>query len=215
MLAVDRVRYAWPGIPAYDFTLTIARGEVVTLLGPSGSGKSTLIDLICGFLRPLSGEISWDGASILGLPPARRPVSALFQSSELFEHLDAGTNIALGLDPRGRPGPAERSRVGAMLTEVGLPGLERRMPPQLSGGQRQRVALARTLIRDKPVMLLDEPFGALDTATRDEVATLVRRLTAERELATLVVTHDPADTERLGGRPAVLCEGRIEKRPAG
>ncbi len=215
VLAVERVRFAWPGIPAYDFTLRVARGEIVTLSGASGSGKSTLIDLICGFLRPLSGEIAWDGVSILGLPPAQRPVSALFQTGELFEHLDVGTNIVLGLDPRGRPGPAERGRVTAMLAEIGLAGFERRLPAQLSGGQRRRVALARTLIRERPVMLLDEPFGALDTGTRDEVAALVRRLTAERRLASLIVSHDPADTERLGGRSAVLREGRIEERPAG
>ncbi len=215
MLAIERLRYAWPGLPVYEFTLSIGRGEVVTLSGASGSGKSTLIDLICGFLVPLSGEITWDGASILGLPPARRPVSALFQTGDLFEHLDVGMNIALGLDPRGRPSPAERDRVRAVLAEIDLSGLESRLPTQLSGGQRQRVALARSLVRDKPVMLLDEPFGALDIETRDEMAALVRRLTAERGLATLVVSHDPADAARLGSRVVVLRDGRLLERVPG
>jgi thiamine transport system ATP-binding protein len=209
MLRVERIRFAWPGVPAYEFTISIARGEIVTLSGVSGSGKSTLIDLICGFLQPLSGEIAWDGTSILTLPPAKRPISALFQTGDLFDHLDVETNIALGLNPRGRPSPAERTRVHDVLAEIDLPGLERRLPAQLSGGQRQRVALARSLVRDKPVMLLDEPFSALDAATRDEMAALVRRLTAERRLATLVVSHDPGDAARLGSRAMELRAGRI------
>jgi len=207
MLSVDNLRFAWPGGPEFDFSLTLERGEIVTLSGPSGSGKSTLVDLICGFLAPLSGDIRWDGRSILPLTPADRPVSALFQSGDLFDHLDVEMNIVLGLDPRGRPSPAQRARVGAVLEEIGLPGFERRLPGQLSGGQRQRVALARDLLRDKPLMLLDEPFSALDPDRRDEMADLVRRLTRERGLATLVVSHDPADAGRLASRAIALRDG--------
>jgi thiamine transport system ATP-binding protein len=177
MLSVEALRFAYPGGPEFRFDMTLARGEIVTLSGPSGSGKSTLVDLICGFLEPLSGDIRWNGESILRLAPANRPVSALFQTGDLFDHLDAGTNIALGLDPRGRPTPTQRARIHEVLAEIGLPGFERRMPTQLSGGQRQRVALARSLLRDKPMMVLDEPFSALDTETRDEMAALVLRLT--------------------------------------
>jgi thiamine transport system ATP-binding protein len=137
MLSVENLHFAWPGGPEFTFSLTLARGEIVTLSGPSGSGKSTLIDLICGFLRPLSGDILWDGRSILDLAPANRPVSALFQSGDLFDHLDVEMNIILGLDPRGRPTPAQRRQVQAVLEEIGLPGFERRLPGQLSGGQRQ------------------------------------------------------------------------------
>ncbi len=148
MLAVEGVRFGYPGGPEFAFTLSIGRGEVVTLSGASGSGKSTLVDLVCGFLQPSAGDILWERRSILGLPPAKRPVSALFQTGDLFEHLDVGMNIALGLDPRGRPGRAERARVSGVLEEMDLAGFERRLPGQLSGGQRQRVALARALVRD-------------------------------------------------------------------
>ena len=209
MLRVEDLHFAWPDGPEFVFNLTLERGEIVTLSGPSGSGKSTLIDLICGFLQPSSGDILWDGRSILPLTPANRPVSALFQTGDLFEHLDVEMNIVLGLDPRGRPNPAQRARVRAVLEEIGLPGFERRLPGQLSGGQRQRVALARDLLRDKPVMLLDEPFSALDTDRRDEMAGLVRRLTKDRGLATLVVSHDPADAGRLASRAIALRDGRI------
>jgi len=209
MLAVEDLRFAYPGGPEFTFGLTLERGEIVTLSGPSGSGKSTLIDLICGFLAPLSGDILWAGRSILRLAPAARPVSALFQSGDLFDHLDVEMNIVLGLDPRGRPSPAQRAQVGAVLEEIGLPGFERRLPGQLSGGQRQRVALARDLLRDKPLMLLDEPFSGLDIDRRDEMADLVRRLTRDRKLATLVVSHDPADAGRLGSRAIALRDGKI------
>ena len=209
MLTVEDLRFGYPNGPEFAFSLTLERGEIVTLSGPSGSGKSTLVDLICGFLAPLSGAILWDGRSILGLAPAQRPVSALFQTGDLFDHLDVEMNIVLGLDPRGRPSPAQRAQVGAVLEEIGLPGFERRLPGQLSGGQRQRVALARDLLRDKPLMLLDEPFSGLDTDTRGEMAGLVRRLTQGRRLATLVVSHDPADAERLGSRAIALRDGKI------
>ncbi|MEE8454998.1 MAG: ATP-binding cassette domain-containing protein [Limibaculum sp.] len=209
MLAVEDLRFGYPDGPEFVFSLALERGEIVTLSGPSGSGKSTLVDLICGFLQPLCGDILWAGRSILPLAPANRPVSALFQTGDLFDHLDVEMNIVLGLDPRGRPNPAQRARVRAVLEEIGLPGFERRLPGQLSGGQRQRVALARALVRDKPLMLLDEPFSALDTDRRDEMADLVRRLTQDRRLATLVVSHDPADAGRLGSRAIALRDGRI------
>jgi thiamine transport system ATP-binding protein len=209
MLSVENVRFAYEGGPAFEFSLRIGPGEIVTLSGPSGSGKSTLIDLVCGFLVPSAGDIRWSGSSILGLPPARRPVSALFQAGDLFEHLDVETNIALGLDPRGRPSDGQRAEVRAVLEEMDLAGFERRMPARLSGGQRQRVALARALVRDRPVMLLDEPFSALDTETRDEIAALVRRLTDERALATLVVSHEPTDAVRLRSRAIALRDGRV------
>jgi len=209
MLEVEDLRFAYPAGPEFRFSLTIAPGEIVTLSGASGSGKSTLLDLICGFLDPASGDIRWDRTSILGLPPARRPVSALFQTGDMFDHLDVATNIALGLDPRARLTTDQRRRLGEVLAEIGLQGFERRLPGQLSGGQRQRVALARSLLRDRPVMLLDEPFSALDEDTRDEMAALVLRLACARMLAVLVVSHDPADARRLQSRSLVLRDGAV------
>jgi len=209
MLGVEGVRFAYPGGPEFRFDLKLAPGEIVTLSGASGSGKSTLIDLICGFLQPDAGDILWQGRSILTLAPAMRPVSALFQTGDLFDHLDVETNVALGVDPRGRPTSLQRNRIRDVLHEMGLSGMERRLPGKLSGGQRQRVALARSLLRERPVMLLDEPFSALDTETRSGMATLVRRLTGERRLAMLVVSHDPADADRLESRAITLKDGQI------
>jgi thiamine transport system ATP-binding protein len=213
MLRVENLRFVYPGGPGFTFDLTIERGEIVTLSGPSGSGKSTLIDLICGFLEPISGHVLWEGESILGLAPANLPVSALFQTGDLFDHLDVRTNIALGLDPRGRLNAAQEKQIEAVLEEIALPGYGLRLPDQLSGGQRQRVALARDLLRDKPLMLLDEPFSALDAETRDEAARLVRELTESRRLATLVVSHDPADAARLGSREAAMRDGKVSSHP--
>ena len=213
MLSVEDLAFAYTGGPSFRFDLTLARGEIVTLAGESGSGKSTLIDLICGFQTPRSGDIRWDGESILGRPPASRPVSALFQDGDLFDHLDVEMNIALGLDPRGRPDAGQKRKIAAVLDEMGLGGHQRRLPGQLSGGQRQRVALARALVRDKPLMLLDEPFSALDEDRRGEMAELVRDLTKSRNLATLVVSHDRADSARLGSRAMMLEGGEVRPLP--
>lgn len=209
MLTLEGVRFQHPGAPALHADLTVARGEIVVLSGPSGVGKSTLIDLICGFLAPQAGDIRWDGASILGLAPARRPVSALFQSGDLFDHLDVATNVALGLDPRGRPDAAGRARVAQVLGQLGLEGLGPRRSDALSGGQRQRVGLARALLRARPVLCLDEPFAALDPEARAGSAALIRDLVARGDLACLVISHDAGDRARLGARGAALHDGRI------
>ena len=208
MLRLADVRYAWPGSPGYAFSLTVAPGEIVALVGQSGAGKSTLLDLVAGFLKPVSGDITWNGGSLLGLAPADRPVAALFQSGNLFEHLNATANVALGIDPGGRLDAAGRARVEAALAAMGLGGLGDRLPGALSGGQQQRVALARALIRDRPVLLLDEPFGALDLETRRDVLALVRRLVDERRLAALLVSHDAADLAAVGARAVALRDGR-------
>jgi thiamine transport system ATP-binding protein len=177
VLALEDVQFAYPGHALdYRFTLTAAAGEITAIRGASGSGKSTLLDLIAGFRIPTSGCIMVDGTDITTLPPERRPVSILFQSESLFDHLGAAANVALGL-PRGTPRAAIDQRVTAALADVGLPGLGAQRAATLSGGQAQRVALARTLVRDRPVLLLDEPFSALDDESRATTRDLVRRLT--------------------------------------
>lgn len=209
MLCVDRLTFAHTGqSSAYDFSLSAAPGEITSISGASGSGKSTLLDLIAGFLRPRSGTMELDGVDLLPLPPERRPISLLLQTESLFEHLTAGRNIALGL-PAHTPRPESTARVTAALAEVGLEGFGEQVASTLSGGQKQRVALARTLLRDRPILLLDEPFSALDDDTRGTIRALVRTLTAQHGWHTLLVTHHADDVEALANRRYRLTSGQL------
>src|SRR6516164_8917436 len=158
------------------FDLRVERGECVAVIGPSGAGKSTMLALIAGFEAPLSGRIRIEGSDVTALPPARRPVTSLFQEHNLFPHLSAAENVGLGIDPGLRLDAAARASVSAALDHVGLAGFEARLPGQLSGGERQRVALARSLVRNRPLLLLDEPFAALGPAQRREMLDLVNAL---------------------------------------
>jgi thiamine transport system ATP-binding protein len=209
MLALDRVTYAHPGqTSAYEFTMTALPGEVTAIRGASGSGKSTVLDLIAGFLVPQSGTITLAGKTLLPLKPEERPVSILFQAESLFDHLTAGDNIALGL-PARLPAAERASRIAAALDEVGLPEVSRQRAETLSGGQKQRVALARTLLRDRPVLLLDEPFSALDDETRIVTRALVGELTARHDWITVLVTHHADDIAALSKRSYRIVEGRL------
>jgi len=205
VLTLDAVRFAYPGGAPYCFEMAAEAGAITAIRGQSGAGKSTLLDLVAGFQRPQQGRIVVDGADITALPPEQRPVSILFQSEALFEHLSAARNVALGL-PRGRPNPA---RIEAALAEVGLAGLGRQRAATLSGGQRQRVALARTLLRNRPVLLLDEPFSALDDETRQTVRALVLRLTRQQKWATVLVTHHADDIAAIADKVYRLEGGRL------
>ena len=188
MLALEDVAFAYPGAAqTYRFSMTAQGGQITAIRGASGAGKSTLLDLAAGFLIPALGHIRVGDTDITALPPERRPVSIQFQSETLFEHLSAARNVALGLPA---PDPA---RVAAALGEVGLPDLGPQRAATLSGGQKQRVALARTLLRDKPVLLLDEPFSALDDETRATTRALVKSLTRKHQWATVLVTHHADD----------------------
>jgi len=205
VLALDAVTFGYGSKPTYDFTMEAVAGEVTAIRGASGSGKSTLLDLIAGFLEPASGTIRIDGNIVNHLPPEQRPVSILFQSETLFEHLTAARNVALGLP---HPDPA---RVAAALAELNLGDLSNQRAATLSGGQKQRVALARTLLRDKPVLLLDEPFSALDDETRAATRTLVQSLTRKQKWATLLVTHHADDIGAIADRVYRLESGRLER----
>jgi thiamine transport system ATP-binding protein len=191
------------------FDVAVARGEALALLGPSGAGKSTLLSLVAGFERPLGGRVVIAGEDVTAWAPAARPVTSLFQEHNLFAHLTAGENVGLGLDPGLRLDAAQQRTVAEALARVGLEGLEGRRPAQLSGGQRQRVALARSLVRDKPLLLLDEPFSALDPGLRLEMLDLVAQLQAERGLTLLLVSHNPQDALRIAGRTAFVHDGRV------
>ncbi|AKR56862.1 hypothetical protein XM25_13895 [Devosia sp. H5989] len=197
MLKLDALTYAHPGSGlTYRFDLRAYPGQVTAITGPSGSGKSTLLDLIAGFLRPASGTMTLDSLDLVPLPPEKRPVSLLFQSETLFEHLSAERNIALGLPPR-TPRAEAASRIAAALSEVGLPEVGTQRAATLSGGQKQRVALARTLLRGRPILLLDEPFSALDDETRVATRTLVRNLTQAHRWHTILVSHHADDVASM------------------
>jgi thiamine transport system ATP-binding protein len=205
---LDNVRFHYEDMHM-AFDLAVPAGELIALIGPSGSGKTTILNLIAGFERALTGAIGIDGRDVSALPPAERPVTMVFQEHNLFAHLDVTTNVALGISPALRLGPADRERVAAALARVGLDGFEQRLPGQLSGGERQRVALARCLVRDRPVLLLDEPFAALGPALRREMLDLVADIHRERAMTVLLVTHQPDDARRIATRTAFVHAGRI------
>ncbi len=197
--------------------LKVEPGKLVALLGPSGSGKTTLLRIIAGleFADPGSGRILFDGEDVTDLPPGRRKVGFVFQHYALFRHLTVFENIAFGLRVRRRrERPPEREladRVRHLLDLVQLPGLEARYPHQLSGGQRQRVALARALAVEPRVLLLDEPFGALDAKVRRELRRWLRRFHDEINVTTLFVTHDQEEALEIADEVVIMNQGRIEQ----
>jgi thiamine transport system ATP-binding protein len=201
MLALEDVAFAYPGGTPYRFAMTAEAGAVTAIRGQSGAGKSTLLDLVAGFLQPASGVVRISGQDVTALPPELRPVSILFQSETLFEHLSAARNVALGL-PK-----ADAQRVASALAEVGLPDVGTQRAATLSGGQKQRVALARTLLRNKPVLLLDEPFSALDDETRATTRSLVQSLTRKQKWATVLVTHHADDIAAIADKTYRLENG--------
>jgi thiamine transport system ATP-binding protein len=191
------------------FDLHVEDGECLAVIGPSGAGKSTLLALIAGFERADSGSIRIGEQDVTRQHPSVRPVTMLFQDHNLFAHLDVAANVGLGIHPGLRLTAADRGRVEAALAQVGLAGLAERLPSQLSGGERQRVALARGLVRDRPVLLLDEPFAALGPALRREMLDLVRSLQADRRLTVLLVSHQPEDAIYIAARTAFVHDGHV------
>jgi thiamine transport system ATP-binding protein len=205
---LDDVTFSY-GETSMAFDLAVGTGSIVAVMGPSGSGKSTLLNLVAGFETPASGRVLIGDLDATAMPPARRPVSMIFQENNLFAHLDVASNVSLGRSPSLRLSPSDREDVAAALARTGLTGKERRLPAELSGGERQRVALSRVLVRDRPVLLLDEPFASLGPALRREMLELVRELHAERGMTILMVTHHPDDAEALADQVAFVDEGRI------
>jgi len=193
MLTIDELRFAYEGqTDPWSFSLTVDPGEIVAIAGPSGSGKSTLLDLIAGFQAPASGSMALDGQEFTNQPPEVRPVSILFQNDNLFDHLTVADNVGLGL-PKSAKADDRRQQIGNALAEMELEGYETRRASKLSGGQKQRVALARTLLRDRPILLLDEPFTALDAETAAIIRQAVRDLVQSHGWHTLIVSHLPED----------------------
>ncbi|WP_434289659.1 thiamine ABC transporter ATP-binding protein [Celeribacter sp. SCSIO 80788] len=184
-----------------EFTLSadcvIPLGSRVAVIGPSGAGKSTLLSLIGGFEEPDTGQLLWNGQDLTETLPHERPISHLFQDNNLFAHMTAAENVGLGIRPNLRLSKAERARVSEALSAVGLAGMEARRPAELSGGQQSRVALARVLVQEKPLILLDEPFSALGPAMRGEMIGLAKEVSAKLGATMLMVTHDIADVDRF------------------
>jgi thiamine transport system ATP-binding protein len=197
------------GEEGFSFDFEVEAGEIVAIMGASGSGKSTLLNLLAGFETPRSGRILIGGRDVTRLAPHERPVSMVFQENNLFGHLDVAANVGLGLSPSLRLRPGDRRLIAEALAETGLAGMERRLPGELSGGERQRVALARAFVRDRPVLLLDEPFASLGPALRHEMVSLVRELHRRRQMTILIVSHHPEDAASLAGRVFFLDQRRV------
>src|SRR3981189_1140779 len=194
-----------------DATLSIRRGELMTLLGPSGCGKTTLLSLVAGFLIPDRGEIAIDGRQVTDLPTHRREIGIMFQNYALFPHMSVAANVGYGLKMRRTPRPEIARRVADALGLVKLAGLEDRRPRQLSGGQQQRVALARALVIRPKVLLLDEPFSALDRNLRASMQVEIKEIQRKLGVTTIFVTHDQSEALSLSDRIAVIAEGRIRQ----
>nr|WP_321463061.1 ABC transporter ATP-binding protein [uncultured Cohaesibacter sp.] len=194
-----------------ELDLTIRKGEFVSLLGPSGSGKTTLLMMLAGFEEPTAGDILLDGAVLNRTPPYKRNMGVVFQNYALFPHLSVAENIAFPLRRRG-VGKAEiAERVGKALDMVQLPDQSQKLPSQLSGGQQQRVALARTLVFEPNVVLMDEPLGALDKNLREQMQYDIRRLHRDLGLTIVFVTHDQSEALTMSDRIAVFNHGKIEQ----
>lgn len=196
----------------FDLTadLTVAAGQCVAVIGASGSGKSTLLDVIAGFRDPISGALRWDGIEITHLAPAERPISILFQDTNLFPHLTLQQNLALALNPgTGRLQRGDAERIDTVLARVGLAGFAPRRLSEMSGGQQSRAALARVLIQARPVLLLDEPFAALGPALKHEMLDLVSEVAQAENLTILLVSHDPNDARRFARQTIVVENGVV------
>lgn len=187
--------------------LAFAPGQVTALIGPSGAGKSTLLAALAGFLVPVSGQVLWEGQDLTGTVPGERPISVLFQDNNLFPHLTIGQNIGLALRPHLRLTTHEKAKVSHVLKQVGLDGFEARKPAALSGGQQSRAALARVLLADRPVVLLDEPFAALGPGLKDEMLDLVEGYLHAAGRTLIMVTHDPADAKRIADQVVLVADG--------
>jgi len=209
----DHVEKSYDGkqLVVRDLTLDIAQGEFLTLLGPSGSGKTTTLMMLAGFETATSGEIYLDGKPINRIAPEHRNIGMVFQSYALFPHMTVAENVGFPLSVRGITGEAAHSRVMAALDKVGLKGLESRRPAQMSGGQQQRVAVARALVFEPKLVLMDEPLSALDKQLREQLQYEIKRLHNELGITIVYVTHDQTEALAMSDRIAVFHQGRIQQ----
>ena len=191
------------------FDIELQTHGIYALLGRSGSGKSTLLNVIAGFLKPRSGSVAWNEQNLTDLEPAQRPVTTLFQDHNLFSHLTVCQNIGLGISPNLKLDSEQKHKLLSVLGNVGLAGYETKLPGSLSGGEQQRVALARCLLRRQPILLLDEPFSALDATTRKEMIVLLQQLFENYKPCVVMVTHDEDDAKALSASILKMEADRI------
>ena len=211
MIRLDNVFLADDTLPM-TFDLQVAAGTRIAIVGPSGAGKSTLLNLIAGFVLPTRGEVWLNGENHTQSAPYERPVSMLFQENNLFPHLTVQQNLALGLKTSLKLTALEQDQIERVADAVGLTSFLSRLPNSLSGGQKQRVALARCLLRDKPILLLDEPFSALDPELRLEMLNLIDELCHSKKLTLLLVTHQPSELTGKVDRMLRIENGRISQQ---
>ena len=211
MIRLDNVFLADDTLPM-TFDLQVAAGERIAIVGPSGAGKSTLLNLIAGFVLPTRGEVWLNGENHTRSAPYERPVSMLFQENNLFPHLTVQQNLALGLKTSLKLTALEQDQIERVANAVGLTSFLSRLPNSLSGGQKQRIALARCLLRDKPILLLDEPFSALDPELRLEMLNLIDELCHSKNLTLLLVTHQPSELTGKVDRMLRIENGRISQQ---
>ena len=189
--------------------ISLEPDKIYAVVGPSGAGKSTFLNLISGFASISSGSIIWNGQEISNLPPAKRNVSILFQDNNLFPHLSVWRNLALAVTHWPKISRDNEEKLKAVMSEVGILGLENRKPSQLSGGQQSRVALARVLLQKNKILLLDEPFSALGPSLKDQMLELIKKISKNKKLLVLMVTHDPADAKKVASQTLVIKDKKV------
>jgi len=197
MLTIANLTFSYDAAVSFTYDMAVAAGSITALQGPSGVGKTTLLELIAGFQTPTSGTLEWRGQDIAHLPPWERPITTVFQSDNLFEHLDCRDNVLIGMGAENRPSRATMDRVDACFDRLGIAGLQDRLPGEISGGQQQRVALVRALMRAKPILLLDESFSALDWDLRKGCFDALQDIVTAENSAALLVSHDERDAAYL------------------
>ncbi len=189
--------------------ISLEADKIYAVVGPSGAGKSTFLNLISGFASISSGTIIWNGQEISNLPPAKRSVSILFQDNNLFPHLSVWRNLALAVTHWPKISRDNEEKLKAVMSEVGILGLENRKPSQLSGGQQSRVALARVLLQKNKILLLDEPFSALGPSLKDQMLELIKKIAKNKKLLVLMVTHEPADAKKVASQTLVVKDKKV------
>ena len=200
MLIIENLEFSWPTKEKFQFSFSVKEGEIVTLEGPSGIGKTTLVNLIAGFLQPEKGEIYWHKERIDSLDPVERPVSTIFQTDNLFEHLSCFQNVSLALSSDGKISNSRVEQINNYFLEMGIGNLQSRFPGEISGGQQARVSIVRALLANKPILLLDEPVSSLDERTRFETLEVIKKTALKYNLTLIIVSHQKEDRKFLNAR---------------